>query len=252
MKVSKVSIITVCYNASDVISKCLDSVEEQVADDFTVEHIVIDGGSNDGTVGIVKGHNSPDHFTTENDDGLYDAMNKGVAIATGDIVAFLNSDDVYSNPKVISDVVAEFRSTNSHAVFGDLVVFDPKNNDNIVRKWKAGPKGNFKHGWMPPHPSLFIRTSAFKLYGDFNLEFQFSADYEWMIRTLYAENLPLSYLPCNLVKMRAGGLSNASLRNRFKAHIEDYRAWKVNRLTPYPWTIFIKPLRKITQFIKWV
>ena len=250
VKISKVSIITVCYNASDVISKCLDSVEKQVTENFSVEHIVIDGGSKDGTVDIVNGHSSPDHFISEQDNGLYDAMNKGIALSTGDVVAFLNSDDEYSDTKVLSDIVSEFRSSNSQAVFGDLVVFDSTNHNKIIRKWKAGPKGNFKHGWMPPHPSLFVRKSVINCSGNFNLDFKFSADYEWMIRSLHAENLSLSYIPRTIVQMRAGGLSNASLINRLKAHIEDYKAWKVNRLIPYPWTILLKPLRKVTQFIK--
>ena len=250
MNISRVSIITVCYNASDVISQCLDSVEEQVVENVTVEHIVIDGGSNDGTVGIVRGHHNPDQVVSEKDDGLYDAMNKGLAMATGEVIAFLNSDDVYCDPNVISDVVSAFTSSNAQVVFGDLVVFDPKKEERIVRRWKAGPQGDFKHGWMPPHPSLFVRQSVFKQHGGFNLNFKFSADYEWMIRSLYSENLSLTYLPRTLVKMRAGGLSNASLRNRLKAHLEDYNAWKVNDKSPYPWTVFLKPLRKITQFIK--
>jgi len=250
VNISKVSIITVCYNASDVISQCLDSVKEQVIENVTVEHIVIDGGSNDGTVEIIRAHKSPDHVVSEKDDGLYDAMNKGLASATGDVIAFLNSDDVYADPNVISDVVSAFKSSNAHAVFGDLVVFDPKKEGHIVRRWKAGPKGNFKHGWMPPHPTLFVRTSVFQRHGGFNLNFKFAADYEWMIRSLHSENLALAYLPKTLVKMRAGGLSNASLRNRLTAHFEDYSAWKVNEKKPYPWTVFLKPLRKITQFIK--
>ena len=250
MNISKVSVITVCYNASDVISQCLDSVQEQVIENVTVEHIVIDGGSNDGTIEIIRAHKSPDHVVSEKDDGLYDAMNKGLASATGDVIAFLNSDDVYADPNVISDVVSAFKSSNAYAVFGDLVVFDPKKEGHIVRRWKAGPKGNFKHGWMPPHPTLFVRTSVFQRHGGFNLNFKFAADYEWMIRSLHTENLALAYLPKTLVKMRAGGLSNASLRNRLTAHFEDYSAWKVNGKTPYPWTVFLKPLRKITQFIK--
>ena len=250
MNISKVSIITVCYNASDVISKCLDSVKEQVIENVTVEHIVIDGGSNDGTLKIIRDHNSPDHVVSEQDDGLYDAMNKGLAKANGEVIAFLNSDDFYADPNIISDVVSAFKSSDAQAVFGDLVVFDPKKEGHIVRRWKAGPQGDFKHGWMPPHPTLFVRKSVFKQYGGFNLNFKFSADYEWMIRSLYSENLPLTYLPRTLVKMRAGGLSNASLKNRLKAHLEDYNAWKVNCENPYPWTIFLKPLRKITQFIK--
>ena len=250
MNISKVSVITVCYNASDVISQCLDSVEEQAVENVTVEHIVIDGGSNDGTVEIVRGHHNPDHVVSEKDDGLYDAMNKGLEKATGDVIAFLNSDDVYANPNVISDVVSAFKTSHTQAVFGDLVVFDPKQEGHIVRRWKAGPQGDFKHGWMPPHPTLFVRTSVFDRHGGFNLKFKFAADYEWMIRSLYTENLALTYLPKTLVKMSAGGLSNASLRNRLKAHLEDYSAWKVNGKTPYPWTVFLKPLRKITQFIK--
>ena len=194
------SIITVCYNASDVISQCLDSVKEQVIENVTVEHIVIDGGSNDGTIEIIRAHKSPDHVVSEKDDGLYDAMNKGLASATGDVIAFLNSDDVYADPNVISDVVSAFKSSNAYAVFGDLVVFDPKKEGHIVRRWKAGPKGNFKHGWMPPHPTLFVRTSVFQRHGGFNLNFKFAADYEWMIRSLHTENLALAYLPKHSLK----------------------------------------------------
>ncbi|PCJ82758.1 MAG: glycosyl transferase [Bacteroidetes bacterium] len=253
----KVSIITVCYNSEEVITDCLNSVEQQrkgldglgLSGDIEIEHIVVDGGSCDATADIARLHPSVDLVISEPDKGLYDAMNKGIDLATGDIITFLNSDDYYTDSSVVRDVVVEFERTDAGGVIGDIVVIEFNSPSKIVRKWKAGPKGSFKNGWMPPHPSLFVMKSVFERNGGFNIDFKFSADYEWMLRSLFAENLSLSFLDRTIVNMRAGGLSNASLKNRLKAHIEDYKAWKVNGLRPYPWTVLLKPLRKITQFI---
>ncbi len=257
VKIERVSIITVCYNTSDVITDCLDSVYSQrkgleefgLIGNVVVEHIVIDGGSIDATADIARNHSGVDIVISEPDKGLYDAMNKGLKLASGDIIAFLNSDDMYSDSTVVADVIKEFERSKSDAVIGDLVVVDSISTDKIVRRWKAGPKGRFKNGWMPPHPSLFVKKSVFDKSGGFNIDFRFSADYEWMVRSLFAENLTMSFLDRTVVKMRAGGLSNASIKNRLKAHLEDYKAWKVNGLRPYPWTILLKPVRKLTQFI---
>jgi glycosyltransferase involved in cell wall biosynthesis len=246
----KVSIITVAYNSEQTIE---DTIKSVLSQDFSeIEYIIIDGGSTDGTIEIVNRYkNEITKIVSEPDKGIYDGMNKGVALATGDIVGILNSDDFYSNDTVISNVVAQF-TDGIDAVYADLVYVDQVQTSKIIRKWISGEyvHGAFKKGWMPPHPTLFVKNEIYKKYGSYSLELKSAADYEFMLRVIHKHKIKLNYLPEIIVQMRAGGVSNASFKNRIKANKEDRLAWKMNGLKPGNLTFIRKPLSKIKQFIK--
>jgi hypothetical protein len=178
-------------------------------------------------------------------------MNKGVALATGDIVGILNADDIYADSSVISDVVSKFEKENTQAVYGDLVYIDNITNQNPVRKWISGhyKKGMFLWGWMPPHPTFFLKKECYTAYGNFRLDLGSAADYELMLRMIHTNTISISYLPRTLVKMSTGGASNQSLISRLKANSYDRKAWKVNNSSPYFFTLYLKPVRKIFQFL---
>lgn len=244
----KLSIITTVLNSVTTIQNCIESVCDQNHD---VEHIIIDGGSTDGTLEIIKNYKPClAKVISEPDEGIYDAMNKGIASAGSDVIGILNSDDFYAHPEVLSMVADIFNSTGIDSCFGDLVYVDSIDTSKVIRKWKSGPfnERSFYWGWMPPHPTFFVRRSVYQKYGVFNLELGSAADYELMLRFLVKNKISTSYIPEVLVKMRAGGMSNASLKNRLQANSMDRKAWKVNGLKGYPWTTYLKPLRKIGQF----
>lgn len=245
----KVSIITATYNSAATIRDTVLSVQNQTYN--AVEHIVIDGNSTDNTLYLLNyfGHTGP--LLSEPDKGIYDAMNKGVKIACGDIVGILNSDDFYPHPGVIEKVVKAFESGDYDAVYGDLVYVDPHHLKKMLRKWIAGGYNRklFYKGWMPPHPAFFVKREVYEKYGSFNTAFKSSSDYELLLRFLFLKRIKVKYLPGVLVHMRAGGYSNRSIKNRLAAHIEDYRAWKTNGLSPKWYTLFMKPLRKVKQYI---
>lgn len=245
----KISIITVVYNAERTIKSCVDSVLSQDYPD--VEYIVIDGNSADHTVELVKSYDSSRiRLISEPDKGIYDAMNKGIALATGDVVGILNADDTYSDSSVLSEIAALFGNSKVNAVYADLEYVDAVKTDKVVRKWKAGhyQSGMFLLGWMPPHPTFFVRREFYDRLGKFRLDMGSAADYELMLRFIHKNRLQLSYLPREIVKMRAGGASNSSLSARLTANKMDAKAWKVNDLKPYWYTVWLKPIRKIVQF----
>ena len=245
----KVSIITPSYNSAKTICDTLDSVRNQTFQN--IEHIVIDGLSPDGTATIVKQHAPAAICLSEKDNGIYDAMNKGIRLATGDIIGILNSDDFYTDQNVIEKVTQLFETTGCDALYGDLVYVDPQDTKRIVRKWTAGELhvGKFLNGWMPPHPTFFVKRAIYEKYGLFNTSLKISADYELMLRFLYKHGISATYFPQCLVCMRTGGHSNASLRRRFDANKEDRMAWKLNNLEPRFYTTWLKPIRKIPQFM---
>ncbi len=244
-----VSVITTSYNSGKTISDTLQSVAIQTYP--YIEHIVIDGASKDNTLEIVKGFVHIKKVVSEPDEGLYDAMNKGLAVCTGDIIGFLNSDDFYIGPDVINQVVDQFKTDQSDALYADLVYVHPVNTTRIVRKWRADHFGlsKFLFGWMPPHPTFFVKKEIYDRLGGFNTSLKSSADYELMLRFLYKHKIKVSYLPHVIIKMRTGGMSNATLLNRIKANKEDRAAWKINNLKAYFFTPWLKPLRKVTQYI---
>jgi glycosyltransferase len=244
----KISIITVTSNSALTISKCLNSVESQ---QYKVEHIIIDNCSIDETLEIIKSYSYIDKVVSEADHGIYYAMNKGIAMATGDVIGILNSDDFFVCNSVIEKVSEIFKDERIDSCYSDLVYVDPFDNTKITRCWKSGSfnERSFYWGWMPPHPTFFVRRSVYEKYGLFNTDIGTAADYELMLRFLVKRKITTAYIPEVLVIMQDGGISNSSLIKRIKANRMDSSAWKVNGLKPYPWTIFCKPLRKISQFM---
>ncbi|PCJ25981.1 MAG: glycosyl transferase [Flavobacteriales bacterium] len=247
----KVSIITVCYNSSKTIEDTIQSVLSQTY--TNIEYIIIDGLSTDNTLEIVtKYKDKITKIVSEKDNGLYDAINKGIKLATGDIIANLNSDDFYIDNNVIADVVEKIEKENTDSLYADLYYVDAIDTNKVVRHWKSG---NYKHGlfykgWMPPHPTFFVKKSVYEKYGTFNLQLKSAADYEIMLRFIHKYKIKISYLPRVVVRMRIGGVSNVSLLNRIKANREDKQAWLINDLKPKPYTLLFKPLSKLGQFLK--
>jgi glycosyltransferase len=244
----KVSIITATYNSAATVSDTLLSVQKQTYP--AIEHIIIDGLSNDNTLQIVSGFNHVHQVVSEKDEGIYDAMNKGIAYTTGDIIGILNSDDFYADENIIEKVVQIFNTTKCDAVYGDLVFVDAVQTNKVSRKWIAGGYNEelFLKGWMPPHPTFFVRKEIYNQFGKFITTLKSSADYELMIRFLYLHKIKVKYLPATLVHMRSGGQSTKSVLNRLKANYEDYQAWRLNSLKPKWYTLLLKPIRKIKQF----
>ncbi len=245
----KVSIITVCYNSAETIEDTILSVVSQ--DYASIEYIIIDGKSSDTTLSIIEKYNSKiTKVLSEKDDGIYFAINKGISLASGDIIAVLHADDVYYSNHVISDVVNTFTEKNTDTVYGNLYYVDRIDTSKIKRQWISGgyTKKSFLKGWMPPHPSFFVRKKCYDKFGVFNTSLHSAADYELMLRFLFKHNCSASYLPQVLVKMRVGGKSNVSLMNRIKANREDKKAWLMNELKPSLFTFIRKPLSKLGQF----
>ena len=247
----KLSIITVCFNSAATIRDAVDSVLAQQGVDL--EFIVIDGQSTDDTVQILKRYGDRiTHLVSEPDQGMYDAMNKGVALATGDVVGILNSDDFYADHFVLVEVMAAFVDESVDCVYGDLDYVAVEDTDRVVRDWRSGPfrPGLFARGWHPPHPAFFVRRAVYEAVGGFDLSLRIAADYEFMLRVLHKYRCRVAYLPAVLVKMRIGGASNRSLKNILQANRECYSAWRINGygvLTGL-FAFLCKPLRKLRQF----
>jgi len=245
----KVSIITATFNSANTIVDTLESVRVQTYP--TIEHIIVDGLSSDETLTIVNNAQRIEQVVSEKDKGIYDAMNKGIALTNGDIIGILNSDDFYAHENVIQEVVEMFEKTGCDAVYGNLIFVHPDNPKKILRKWIAGgyDLNLFLKGWMPPHPTFFVKKSIYDQLGNFNIALRSSADYELLLRFLYVNKIKVEYLHDVLVHMRSGGQSTKSFSNRIKAHKEDYMAWRLNGITPKWYTLMLKPVRKIKQFL---
>ena len=246
----KISIITVCYNSAETIEATIRSVLDQ--DYQNIEYIIVDGKSTDKTMSVIEKYKSRiAQIISEKDDGLYFAINKGIRTATGDVIGILHADDFYAGKNVISRVMKEFSGKNIDSVYGDLQYVAKNDPQKIIRNWKSGDfwAENFLKGWMPPHPAFFVKRKCYEQYGAFNTMFSFSADYELMLRFLFKHKITASYIPEVLVKMRTGGKSNVSFKNRMNANKEDRLAWKINGLKPGKFTLLLKPLSKLKQFI---
>ena len=244
----KVSIITICYNAVDHIDETLRSVVMQ--DHKDIEHIVIDGGSTDGTqVKIERYREVIAHFTSEKDKGVYDAMNKGLRAATGEVIAFVNGGDMIAHRSCVSEMVAEFSKGDADAIYGDAYMVDPHDIKKVKRFWKGGvyDREKFRSGWMPPHLGTYIRKEVYDRFGHFRDDLKVSADYELMFRFMYKHRIRVRYVPKVLVRFRLGGVSNRSLAHIWRANLEVYKAWKLNGERVSPLIVIAKPLRKIAQ-----
>jgi glycosyltransferase involved in cell wall biosynthesis/GT2 family glycosyltransferase len=245
-----ISIITVVLDNYKLLKDAIESVLMQTYPH--IEYIIIDGASTDGSLQLIQSYGNRIHTViSEPDGGIYDAMNKGLAMAKGDIVGFLNSDDFYAHNQVIEQVAASFMAhPNRDAVYGDLDYVSLTNRQKIVRKWRSGAykRSKFLAGWMPPHPTFFMKTDLYRKHGGYNQYLQLAADYELMLRYALKHGIAIGYIKDVLVKMRLGGQSNRSITNRIKANIEDIKAWKLNNLKTYWYTLLLKPFRKIFQY----
>ncbi|MCK4830453.1 glycosyltransferase [bacterium] len=246
----KITVITVCLNSEKTIKKTIISVISQ--DYRNIEYIIIDGGSSDGTVETINKYgNKISKFVSEPDKGYYDAMNKGLKMANGEIIGFLHADDFYANKSVIKNVVKIFIKEKINCLWGDLTYVKKEHPEKVVRYWKAGTctEQSFKKGWMPPHPAFFVKKWVYEKYGNFNTDFKISADYELMLRFLLKHKIsPTYYMPEVLVIMRTGGASNKSLSNIFTKSKEDYKAWKIHGFKGGIGMLIMKNIQKIPQF----
>jgi glycosyltransferase involved in cell wall biosynthesis len=244
-----VSVITAVRNGAQTIANCLRSVQGQTQ---RTEHIVIDGASTDGTLDIIRSFGPAVRCISEPDRGIYDALNKGIRMATGDIIGFLHADDVYAAGDVLERVAACMAQSGADSCYGDLVYVDKRDTARIVRYWHSGPYGPglFEKGWMPPHPTFFVTKNIYGRHGAFNAAFTIAADYELMLRLLVKCGISTSYIPEVLVRMRLGGASNKSLGNMIIKTREDYRAWSLNGLRRRWYTIPLKNISKIPQFLR--
>ena len=243
----KISIITVAYNAQNTIERCINSVARQKFNN--IQYIIIDGGSTDNTNQIINNYRDKiDFYISEPDKGIYDAMNKGIAVATGDIIGTLNADDYYADDDILDDVAKAFADQEVNIVYGDLDYVDP--NGKVVRKWRSGAykSGKFNWGWMPPHPTLYCRRKLFDELGAYSLNYGSAADYELMLRFIHINKASVLYINKVLVKMIIGGVSNKNLSNRVKALRFDLMAMRKNDILFPVMTLLFKPLRKIVQF----
>ena len=246
----KVSIITVVFNGEQTLKSCVESVLNQSYPD--IEYIVIDGKSTDNTPKIVANYGTKIAvFISEKDQGIYDAMNKGIAHATGEVIGILNADDFYADNQVIEKLVAKLKETDADGIYGDLVYVDANDTAQVTRYWKSGgfDRKKFLFGWMPPHPTFFVKKASYDQLGTYRLDLGSAADYELMLRFLYKQRLKVTYLPEIVTVMRTGGVSNKTVGNRLKANQSDREAWHLNELKPYWFTLWLKPLRKVLQFV---
>jgi len=247
----KISIITVVYNNDKTIKSAIKSVLTQSYSN--IEYVIIDGGSSDKTVNIIDEYKEQlGYFISEKDKGIYDAMNKGIKAATGDVIGILNSDDLYQDATVIESVMNQFiQNPTLDIVYGDLVYVNSDNVDKVVRNWKSNSYHNnfFDNGNVPPHPSLFVNKRIYEEAGLFNLDFKLAADYEFMLRIFKKHNFKSKYINKIIVKMRLGGATNQSFSNIKKQNIEILKAWKHNHLKlPF----LLMPLRIIKRLIQFI
>ncbi len=246
----KVSIITPTYNSEKTLRDTIESVARQTYRD--IEHIIIDGGSSDGTKKILKEYRQQlACIVSEKDNGIYDAMNKGIALSTGDIIGILNSDDFYPNSNVIADVIDGFKRNNCDAVYGNIRYVAPHDMHRTVRFWKSNTYSPslLKYGWVPPHPTFFVKKDVYRKFGIFDLRFTISGDYELMIRFLKKGKISSLYLNKTLAVMRTGGASEKNMHNKVVGWLELYKTWIINGYG-FPFLLPIRILWKINQYIK--
>lgn len=246
----KVSVITVCYNSFKTIEETFLSVLSQRYSNY--EYIVIDGASKDGTVDLIRKYektfNGKMKWISERDNGIYDAMNKGIRMASGDIISILNSDDVFADSNVLSTVVESFSLEKADIIYTDVYYFIGDQN-NILRKWTGTP-GNIKFGWIPCHPGVFVRKDVYLKKGLFDTGFSIAADYDFLLRIFLDEELKKVYLPICSVKMRWGGKSTQSFKNILRGNLEVFKALRKNRVRLPVIVYMLRLLRRISVLNK--
>jgi glycosyltransferase involved in cell wall biosynthesis len=247
----KVSIITVCFNSAKTIR---DTIESVLSQDYpNIEYIIIDGGSSDKTVAIVEEYaDRIAAIVSERDRGIYDAMNKGVALASGDIVGMLNSDDIYINEHAVSELMKTMQDANADSVFADLVIVDPLDQGKVLRYYDSSyfTPSKFRFGWMPAHPTFFVKKSLYDKVGPYSLDYHISADYEMLIRLLWVEKATYAYLPKPVVKMRHGGVSTSGLGRNWLLNKEIVKACKANSIYTNMAILALKIPRKLRSLIE--
>ncbi|MEP4558935.1 glycosyltransferase family 2 protein [Cobetia amphilecti] len=245
----KISVVTACFNSQATIGEAIATLKRQSWGN--VEHVVIDGASKDDTVEVARKTLGPvDVLVSEPDKGIYDALNKGIVNSTGDIVGFLHSDDLYAHDEVLSRVAACFEDPEIGAVYGDLQYVKAANTTHVIRHWKSGSfsTDKLKYGWMPPHPTFFMRRELYEELGGFDLAYRIAGDYDALLRYLASDKVKVHYLPEVLVKMRLGGASNGSLKQIIRKSREDISAMMKNGVNPVL-ALPYKNLSKLPQFM---
>ena len=243
----KISIITISYNAENTIKNTLKSIENQSYNN--IEHIIIDGGSKDSTLEICNSFSHVSKVISESDRGVYDAFNKGLKLATGNVVGFLNADDIFYDYNSVKEIVDAFSKNNTDIVYGNL---DYINEDGkVVRNWisKSYKKGLIKKAWMPAHPTFYCKKEVYDRLGLYNDSFKIGGDFELCLRFLEVNKVPSFYLNKKLVKMLVGGISNSGLKSKWIIYKEELRAFKINKINVNPILFFLYKLKKLKQFI---
>lgn len=249
MSLPKISIVTAVHDRAGTIADAIRSVQTQTYD--AVEHLIIDGASTDGTLEIVEALRTPAmRMSSEPDDGIYDALNKGLALATGDVLGLVHSDDLLADDGVLTDVAAEFADPAVEAVYGDLEYVAADAPERVVRYWRSGEfsREKLRRGWMPPHPTLFVRRSVIERHGAYDTSYRIAADYDAVLRW-FGAGIEVRYIPRVLVRMRLGGESNASFGRLLRKSAEDYRALRASGVGGAG-TLLLKNASKVPQFLR--
>ncbi len=246
----RITIITATYNSEATIADAIYSVTSQSYSD--IEHLIIDGDSTDKTLEVINStKNRVTKIISEPDKGIYDALNKGIENATGEIIAFLHADDIYASSNSVEAIIETLKTNKTDAAYADLQYISKNNTNTIIRHWTSGAfaYSKLKKGWMPPHPTFFVKKSIYQKYGKFDTSFKIAADYDTVLRFLGKEKISVAYYPQVLVKMKLGGESNKNISNILKKMKEDVRALRKNKMGGWH-TVFMKNITKIPQLFK--
>lgn len=248
----KVSIVTATYNCGKTLKASLDSLARQTYK--KIQHVIVDGASTDETLQIIEEYIAKVDYEvkliSEPDEGVYDALNKGIKLTTGDVVGLLHSDDLFANERVIERIVDVLSSNDYDGCYGDIVYVDREDTSKVVRYWKAGKydRKKLRLGWMPPHPTCFLKKSVYEKFGLFDKSYKIAADYDFVIRILYKGGVRLAYIPEVITVMRSGGMSNKSVKNRILVFRENYMVMKKHGLPAFR-ALLVRTLSRIPQFV---
>lgn len=250
----KISIVTATFNSGKTVRDTIESVLRQTYSD--IEYIIKDGGSKDDTLDICREYEpqfgGKMRIISSPDSGIYDAMNQGFQTATGEVLMLINSDDLFARKDAVEQIVKSFKGNpDSDGVYADLYYVSQNNIENIVRVWKTGEQKPMRYGWLPAHPTFYVKRAVYEKYGYFNLDYPLAADFELMLRFIEGHKIKLTYMPLHLVKMRLGGATSKNLKNIYKQDIETIKAFKENGLPGGNVTYLIwRYLPKIKQFFR--
>jgi glycosyltransferase involved in cell wall biosynthesis len=243
----KISVITAAFNCKENLLELQDHLKKQTYTNF--EWIIVDGDSDDGTKEFLQTQTLSKNWISEPDNGIYDALNKGIRMASGEVIGFLHSDDIFSSENILESINKGFDTNDIDGVYGDLQYVKKNDIKDVVRNWKSRPfsKKLLKQGWMPAHPTLYLKYKIYENYGLFNLNYKIAADYDFMVKILKHKELNLKYIPMNITTMRLGGLSNRSLKSIIQKSKEDFKIIKSNQIGGIQ-TLILKNLSKLKQF----